>query len=489
MNLSRIYLYAASFMALSGCISMAPEAELPSAITQIPDSYSAAPTGAEYRPASWWQDFNDPVLNRLIDRALTSNLDIAQAAARAERASAQARVSRSALAPSLEASAGSSYSDTPVSGGAFANFPGAPTRLANETYSLGLAASYELDLFGRVRNDFNAARLDANAAEYDYQSARLATVAEVISAYFDIVDARFQIETSLLSLDVLNDRFLRTEDRYRRGLAESFELYQIRQELRNTEAALPLRESALNAAEARLALLIAEYPEAIDAALGNSLQPQLVFEDVPAGLPTELLVQRPDVAASWERFEAARLRIGARRAERFPSLRLSASTGTQGASAGDALEFGQNWLLSLAANMVAPIFDNGRISANIAVARANYDEQAAAYGQSVLNAYREANLAIGEYEEQRQRYSLLFAQRVEAQSTLDLQARRYQSGVGDYVGYLDALRSFYQVESNLSSAGRDVALARLGIHRALGGDWEMQMGGSELAELDEGIVE
>lgn len=458
---------------LAGCVSMAPEAELPPVLQAMPDNFPMAEVEGDYRPAAWWSAFNDPVLDALVADALDANLDIAQAAARAERAAAQARASRAGLLPALEGSAGGSYSDTPLSGGAFSNFPGAPTRLSNETYSLGLAASYEVDLFGRVRNDFAAARADALAAEQDYRAARLATAAETISAYFDVVDARYQIANTTAALDVLADRAARTEERYRRGLAESFELYQIRQELRGLEASLPGRQSALAAAEGRLALLLAEYPQALDQRLDTSLMPRLVFEPVPMGLPAELLAQRPDVAAAWERLEAARLRIGARKAERFPALRLTAGTGTQGGAIGNVVDFNQNWLLQLAANVTAPIFDGGRINANIAAARATYDEAAAAYGKSVLNAWREVDLAVTDYEEQRARYRLIAAQLTEAQASADLQAERYRSGVADYTAYLDALRALRQVESSLSSAGRDVALARLGVHRALGGDWEL----------------
>lgn len=488
MTMARLF-SASLLLALGGCVSLAPEAETPAVVANLPAEFSAPDVAGEYRPAAWWSGFDDPVLDRLVDRALDANLDIVQAAARAQRAAAQARVARSSLLPSLEASAGSSYSDTPVAGGAFANFPGAPTRITNETYSLGLAAAYEIDLFGRVINDLGAARADAIAAEYDLRAVRLATAAEVISAYFDIVDARFQIETTLQSVDVLAERADRTEQRYLRGLTPSFELYQVREQLRAAQASLPLGEVALTNAEGRLAVLLAEYPEALSASLEQPLLPQLVFDPVPAGLPAELLAQRPDVAASWERLEAARLRIGARQAERFPALRLSASTGTQSATPGGVLDAGQNWLLSLGSNLVAPIIDGGRISANVAAARASYDEAAASYGNAVLNAYREAASAIESYEEQRQRYRLISAQATEARATLDLQARRYQAGVGDYVGYLDALRSFHQVESSLSAAGRDVALARLGVHRALGGDWFVPAARPDDREFEKDMAE
>ncbi|HSG33596.1 MAG TPA: TolC family protein [Sphingomonadaceae bacterium] len=479
-------LLASAVLLLGGCISMAPDQQVPEVASELPDAYPDFVTAGDYRPAAWWNAFQDPVLDGLVDRALDQNLDIAEASARAEQAAAQARVSRAALWPTLNATAGASYSENPLSGSAFGNFPGGPSRLVSETYSLGLSASYEVDLFGKANDDFRAARSDAVAAEQDYRAARLATVAETIAAYFDIVDARRQTEMTLLTADVLADRAERTEERYQRGLAQSFELYQVRQDLRRVEASLPTRENALTSAEGRLALLLADYPQEVGQLLATRLTPRLVFEDIPAGLPAELLAQRPDVAAAWDRLESARLRIGARRAERFPALRLTASTGAQGGSPADAIDFGQNWLLSLAANLTAPLIDGGRISANIRVARATYDQRAAAYGRAVLGAFQEVRTAILSYEEQRQRYRLILSQLDDAKASLDLQSRRYEAGVGDYVGYLDALRGYYQVESSLSAAGRDVALARLGVHRALGGDWEIDGERAALASTETG---
>lgn len=464
-------------LALGGCVSLAPEAEIPAVVAALPETYSAGSNDApaelkDYHPASWWTDFNDPVLNRLVDRALDANLDIAEAAARVEQVRIQARLARSALSPTLEATSGASYSDSSLSGSAFGNFAGGASRLVTESYSLGLGAAYEIDLFGRSRGDLLAARSDAIAAEQDYRAVRLATAAQTISAYFDSVDARRQIALNALMTDVVAERVARTQTRYQRGLVQSFELYQVRQDLRSLEASLPARNIASDAARSQLALLLSHYPQEVAGLLDQPLTPRLVFDDVPTGLPAQLLEQRPDVAAAWARMEAARIRIGARRAERYPSLRLSASTGSQGADPFSVFDFGQNWLLSLGANIVAPILDGGRISANIDGARATYDQASAVYARSVLTAYNEVHQALSAYEEHRNRYRLILAQLDDAQASLGLQADRYGAGVGDYVGYLDALRTSHQVEANLSSAAHDVALARLGVHRALGGDWE-----------------
>lgn len=456
---------------LGACTSLAPDRQVPQVVSDLPSHYQSAENAEPYRPTAWWRDFEDGTLNALVDDALQSNLDIAEAAARLERANAQARIARSGLFPSIDASASASYSDSPLSGSALGGFGVGPNRLVNESYGLSLGASYELDLLGRVRSGLLARRADAFAAQQDFRAVQLAAAAETIAAYFDIVDGRRQIELTLLSADVLEDRVARTEERYRRGLVQSFELYQVRQDLRDVQASLPLRESALDAVEGRLALLLRDFPENLRERLGKPLQPRLVFETVPTGLPQDLLAQRPDVAAAWQRLEAARYDIGARRAERFPALRLNASAGSQAGAPGQAFNIANNWALSLASNIVAPIFNAGRISAQIASSRATYDERAAAYVRAVLGSYREVSSAIEDYEEKRQRYRLILSQLSDAQSSMQLQARRFRSGVGTYIAYLDAMRAENQVRANLSSAGRDVALARLGVHRALGGDW------------------
>ena len=461
-------------LGLTGCVNLAPDRAQPQVTAQLPTDFPNSENGAPYRPAAWWTAFEDPVLDALVADALADNLDIAEASARVAQAAAQARVARSALWPRINASADTTYSNTPLGGSAFGGLAGGGAqidRIENDSYSLGLGASYEIDLFGRVRNDYAAARADALAVEYDYRTVQLAAAAETIATYFEIVDSRRQIELTLGTIDLLAERATRTEERFRRGLTQSFELYQVQQDQRNVQASLPQREAALDDAQGRLGVLVRVYPQAVEARLARPLTPQLVFDDVPAGLPADLLGQRPDVAAAWARLEAARARIGARKAERFPSITLSAQPGTQAGDIGGVLDVANNWAVNLAAGLTAPIFQGGRISANIEAARATYDAAAANYARIVLTAFREANSAIEDYEENRQRYQLILAQRDEARFSADLQARRFEAGVGDYVSYLDALRALYQVESALSSAGRAVALSRLGIHRALGGDW------------------
>ncbi len=458
--------------ALTGCVSMAPGKKTPELITSMPDALSVEGAGELYAPDSWWTAFEDPILDALVEEALRNNLDVAQSVARLEQARAQARLTQSRQVPSVDASFSASESSTPIAGSAFGDLGGSGlSRIENETYSPSVSISYELDLFARNRNDEAAARRDAIATEYDLEAVRLASAAEVIATYFEIVNVRRQIELTVLTTDVLEDRSNRTETQFERGLADSFELYQIRQQLRATQASLPQLESGLTDAENRLSLLLAKYPGAIDDQLAHPLLPRLVFEPVPAGLPSQLLTRRPDVAAAWARLDAARLRIGARRAERFPQINLSGSLGGQSDDISGAFNFADNWTRSLAASVVAPIFNAGRITASIRTARAQYDEVAAVYASTVLRAFQEVDSAASDYEDQRRRYRIVTAQLNEAKLSLDLQKRRFEAGVGTYLAYLDALTTVYQVEADLSAAAQATALSRLNLHRALAGDW------------------
>ncbi|MEP2101514.1 MAG: TolC family protein [Parasphingorhabdus sp.] len=455
----------------SGCVSMAPDSKAPEIAAGVPQEYSKVDASGAYEPAQWWRSFQDPVLNSLLDEALTKNLDLAEAAARLRAAEAQARVSKSGLFPQVNADLGSSYSDTPSAGTGF-GAAGGGSRIQVENYTSGLGFSYEVDLWGRLRDDARAGRADAEAAAADLQAARLAVIAETITSYFDIVDVRDQIALTTKIIDVLGDRVEQTENRYRRGLATSFELYQVRQDFRNIQAGLPQRERQLTATEGQLAVLIGRYSNNMEQFLGQKLSPQLVFTSIPSGLPIDLLVQRPDISAEGQRLESARFNLGARKAERFPSISLSAGTGTQAGNTSGLFDIFDKWVLNLGANLTAPLFQGGRIRANIEAADAQYAQQAAVYARTVLTAYQEVGAAIEGYEEERQRYSFLFSQLDEATAAAQLQSRRFATGVGSYVDYLDALRAQYQVQSALSSAARDVALARLAVHRALGGSWD-----------------
>lgn len=474
---------AVPLLLLSAC-SLAPGPSLPEPVAEMPDDFSARLQPGTYEPLEWWTTFRDPVLNTVVDSVLASNFDLAAGVARVQQARARARMARADLFPSVGASAAVNDIDTPTDAGIGAQIqalglgsPGdtiagfaLPERIELTTYSVSVDFAYELDFWGRARNDARAAGSEYLASESDFHAARIGILAETITTYFDIVSLRRQTELATETVDVLLERESLASTRYDRGLIDSWTLSLVRQDLRNTQAGLPQLETQLTHAEARLAVLMGGYREDVEALLPEALAPELAADPVPAGLPADLLFQRPDVRAAGQRLDAARYSIGARRAQLLPSLSLSGSIGLASADAGELFN-AQQWFTNLITNLTAPIFQAGRLRNNLALAEGRFDEAAAAYGRAVVTAVSEVETALVGLENETRRHAFLASQREEALATRDLQSQRYESGVVGYTDYLDALRTLLNVEAALAGATRDLALARLAVHRALGGAW------------------
>ena len=473
----------ASFLLVTGC-SLAPAPSVPVPAAELPGAFAepSAPGTASAR--EWWRSFEDPVLNAVVDSVLASNFDLAEAVARVQLARAQAGIARAGLFPAIQATASATDTDTPANAGFGQQFreltgtgdgglPGGfefPDRLGVTTWSLGADFAYELDFWGRARNDARAAGHEYLASETDYHAARIGVLATAITTYFEIVDLRRRIALTREAENVLLERVELAETRYDLGLVTSQELYLINQERLNTSAVLPQLESQLVNAEGRLAVLMGGFRDKVEALLPESLAPVPSADPVAAGVPADLLVQRPDVRSAWLRLEAARYAIGARRAELLPSLSLSGTIGVQAADA-DGLFSVDQWFRNLLGNLTAPIFQGGRLRNNVAAAEAGFQQAAAAYGRTVVTAVHEVEAALAALQNEGRRYAYLAAQLDEANASVAVQLDRYSSGVGGYTDYLDALRSRLNVESTLAGSRRDLALARLAVHRALGGDW------------------
>lgn len=345
-----------------------------------------------------------------------------------------------------------------------------PDRLDITTYSLGAAFAYELDFWGRARNDLRAAGMEYLASEADYRIARIGVVAETIGAYFEVVDLRDRLALAQKTVEVVGERAELALGRYERGLATSFELNQLRQDLLNTEAGLPQLATQLERAESRLAGLLGGYRDKLASILVTTTAPDPLPEPLSAGLPADLLMQRPDVASAWLRLEAARFAIGARKAERLPSLSLAGTIGLQSGGAPGLFNVDQ-WFRNLVANLTAPIFQSGLLKNSVALAQARFGRAAAAYGRVVVMAVNEVEASLGAHDNALRRHALLESHVDEATRFVELQSSRYRSGIGGYADYLVALRSLMTVEAALSGARRELALSRLSVNRALGGDW------------------
>lgn len=475
-------------LSLIGCFaaacstSLVPPAAEPEA--QLPEEFSGSAAPGVSDPSEWWKAFSDPVLDRIVEAALSRNFDLAEAVARVEQAQARARITGSDRALRIEPGASIDEVNVPSNAGVGAQVDELtpdlgpevdfnvmlPDRLTVTTYSVSAGFSYEIDFWDRNLNQARAAGAEHLASEWDYHAARTGVVAEAVHTYLEIVYLRRHHGLSEEIARIFREREKLATFRYNHGLSNARDLYRIRRNLWNAEAELPLIEGQQAEAEKRLWVLLGGYYKDLAEMLPDSLSPSVALEPVPVGIPADLLVQRPDVGAARQRMEAARYAVGARRAERFPSLSLSGSIGLQSSDRADFFNQDQ-WFRNLTVNLLGPVLQGSRLRDRVTLAEARLSEAAAAYGRAVVTAVNEVEAALAELATRRRFHVLRKSFAEEAQAEAAYQERRYQSGVTDYEDFLTALQTSVSAQSALVAAERDLGFAHLLLYRALGGPW------------------
>ncbi|VWC87176.1 efflux transporter outer membrane subunit [Burkholderia lata] len=459
-------------------LAVLPAALLMASCTMIPTYHRPDPSvAAQYATAAQdnagkpsaaevgWRDFyTDPHLQTLIGMALENNRDLRVAVLNIEAARAQYRIQRADLLPTLSASASGSIqrlpSDLSTTGQAG----------VTRSYNVGGVASYELDLFGKIRSLTEQAMQTYLATEATRQATRISLIAEVATAWLTL-QADQDIKT--LTADTLASQQASlkiAESGYRNGTSSLLDLRQAETTVRAAEANLAQYDRQVRTDINALTLLVGAPLD--DALLSReSLATVRLDEDLPAGLPSDLLARRPDIMAAEHQLMAANANIGAARAAFFPSISLTASGGTASASLRNLFDPGSAaW--SFGPTISVPIFDYGRNSANLAVSKVNRDIEVATYQKAVQTAFREVSDALdgrATWGRQETAQRLL----VEAsQSAYRLSDVRYREGVDGYVNVLVNQRSLYDAQQNLVK----VRLARMSntvdLYRALGGGWQ-----------------
>lgn len=458
---------------LSGTSPPRPAEE---AAPELPTDFAEGPAPGARQAQEWWRAFADPALDQVVASVLDSNFSVAEAVARVEQARTRARLADAAILPTVGASLTAETFDLPTNAAIGAqledlglDFP-LPDRLGFPTYTLGADFAYEADFWGRARHTALAAGSELLASEFDLRVARIGILAETISAYFEIGHLRQQLAIARRQVELLEERERLVESRYERGLAVSLELHGVRQALASARAGVPQLENQLAETESRLAVLLGGYREDVAAILPESLAPASPADPVPAGIPADLLGQRPDVQAAGHRLEAAGHTVEARRAALMPQLSLSGSIGLRSTDAGGLFDVKQ-WFTNLAGNLLRPVFDGGRLASGVKLAEARFDELAAAYGRTIVTAVNEVEAALATLRNEGRRQESLAARHEEARASVEAQSRRYEAGISGYDDLLDADARLLDAEAALASSARNLALARLAIHRALGGAW------------------
>ena len=448
---------------LYGCINLGPDYAQPDLGVQTPQSYEYAPTEAESLVAGdrWWAVFGDSELNQLVDEVLKNNWDIKQAAARILEARYQYVQARAGRFPS--ANLDSDFSRRQFSGGS----PGSSTIV--NSYQLAGAASFEVDLWSRLAKASRAAWEDILIEEENRRTLAQIVVAEAISLYLEMeaLERRLQIAAQSIEAFRLSLQFVET--RYQRGLTSVLDVRQARRVLAQAETVVPQFVQEMGITQQQLSVLRGRYPLTRPA----RRQPEDYYKNlapVPPGLPSDLLMRRPDIRAAEDQLKALTERVGVAKAARFPSITLTGGYGWTSADLNKLLR-SENAVWNLTAGLVQPIFEAGRLKAGQRAAEARYQQGVAEYVQTVLDAFGEVERALLTRKQQLERRERELKFLEEARATQQVAEERYIRGLVIYLDVLNAQITRFQAEDSLALVDLAIMRNRVALHRALGGGW------------------
>ena len=494
--------------ALTACASLNDEL-LEAQIPEIPQSWTANADASATPSGDWVAAFQDDTLYNLIDEAIVHNNSLLAAAANLDQVRANAKIARADLLPSLNTSFNSSRNaivtdptfaaqagggDNALSGlraqdledqfgvdfdndgqldgldfdgDGIAEQDLPNRRIYINNYSLGAQIRWEIDVWGRLRDETRAAYKDANAAYADLAGAQLSLAARVAQSWFALIEARRQRE--LIERDVVaRENNLRVTDRrYERGVASSLDVRLSRSALGSSKSNLALRQRLELEASRALEVLLGRYPAAeLEAAANLPVLPALSG----AGAPGEILARRPDLVAAEARMEAAGLRSRAARKQMLPQITLTSQLNTSGPVLSDLID-PERLAGNLAGGLIAPIFQGGRLRANSKRARAAAEASLFDYAQTVLAAYEEAENALSAETYLALQEDALRLAFEEAAAAEDLTERRYANGAASIFNLLDAQTRRISAESQYIQAQQQRVSNRVQLYLAIGGDF------------------
>lgn len=457
--------------ALAGCSTVGPDFAAPKgAVTQAWRHAPAASDSARL-PAAWWTVFGDPALDALEQRALDASPGVKAAAQRLLQAQAQLGVVRSGQAPAV--SVGASVANSRTSAETSQGLALGHRSIKGNNYQVGASFSWELDLWGRVRRVVEAADAQALAAQDERDGVVLLLSSQVAQSYWQLrgLDAELAILRDALATRRESQELV--EARFNAGLSNELDVSRARIERANAEADLHEVRRQRNQVEHALAVLVGASPSQplVAAAQGAQLpHPPMV----PAGLPATLLAQRPDLAASVANLKAANAQVGVAEGAFYPALSLTgnfgyASESLRNLDSGAARAFSAGPLaLSL------PVFDAGRNRANLALAKARYEEAVANHEGKLLTALREVEDALSDVRQRQRQAEVQEQARQAAARALEVAQARFQRGVSTYLDVTDAQRSALGADRAAAQIRTQRLLAAVAVARSLGGGWSQQ---------------
>lgn len=460
----------ASALAATGLSACATFEDVETEELALPADYEYASRAVEAaRPDPiWWRHFDDAELNTLVNAAMAENISLEAGVQRVEQARAQLRVAGASLLPSVSASADASASYSDASSD-FGGIPGGGSFGTDDfqtSGSAGIGANYELDLFGANRAQVRSAEARLAAQLFNQQALALAVQADTAATYINYLALQERLNVARRNLDAVERILELVETQYEAGAVSGFDLARQRSAVASARAQIrPLIEQTRQT-EIALAVLLGEPPETFEAPAGDLFA--LETPSIETGLPSGLLLRRPDLLSAEASLAAADANIAAARAAFFPTINLSA-----GLNAQDVFD-SASLVASLASGLTAPIFQGGRLEGNLEFAEAQYKEIAANYRQTILTSLQEVENALVSLESAREQEDLLEEASEQADRALEIAEIRYQAGADDLLAVLDAQQQQLSARDSLVRARQQRLTNSVALYRALGGGWDEQ---------------
>ena len=451
---------------LGGC-ALGPNYKRPEVAKPETFRGQAATEAASFADTPWWEAFQDPALQALIQEALHTNHDAAIAAARVQEARANVSVARSGLFPSLDYGATAGRARLPLGG---LNLPDGTDHKTTDVFVGTMSMSWELDIWGRVRRSNEAARATLFSTEEARRGVWLTLVSDLAQAYFQLLALDVQLSIAENSTQAYQGTYDLFQDRFNVGVASRLETSRALGALGNARATIPQIQSAIVARENQISILLGKQPGPIPR--GKPMYAQPVAPTVPAGLPSALLDRRPDLRQAEQQLVAANARVGVAKAEFFPKLSLTALFGAASPEL-HALTGGGATVWAVAGMLSGPLFNYGRTTGNYKASIAQWEQAKLQYEQAVLGALREVAdslTALGKFGD---------AETGQATAVNGLEdavvhaTDRYRQGLASYYEVLEAQQQLYPAQNTLAQIRANRLLAYVQLYKALGGGWKM----------------
>lgn len=452
---------------VSACFKAGPDYVKPDASVSPAwhASYRNGLAAGEAEPqalAAWWNALNDPVLTGLMKRAAAGSIDLKSAEARIREARARRGLARADAFPTLDASGSITRSRSTETAGV----------RSNETlYAAGFDAAWELDIFGGVRRNVEAADANIDYSREDRRDVLVTLTAEVALNYIDARTYQARIAVAEANLASQSETWQLTVWRNQAGLSDELSVQQARYNLENTRAQIPTLRASLSASCNRIAVLLGEQPGTIQAELAKAAPIPAVPAKIAVGVPADLLRRRPDIRKAERALAAQTAKIGVAAADLYPKFKIAGSIGLQSPNAGDFFTSASSWY-SFGPSVSWRIFDAGAVRRSIDIQTALQEQAFLAWQSAVLGALEEAENALAAFAEEQDRRRALAEATKAAQEAAKLARLKYESGLADFTNVLEAERSVLTFQEQLTQSEGTMTANLIRLYKRLGGGWD-----------------